>query len=245
MPRASRYLLPGYTYHLTQRCHNRDFLLRFAKDRDAYREWLRVGVRRHAVAIYGFNITCNHVHIIAHVDDVESVGAMMQLAAGAGGQQYNRRKQSSGAFWEDTYHCTLVENGRHLWNCLQYVELNMVRAGAVAHPSEWRWSSYAELMGQRQRYRILSPERLLESLGYGSMKELRASCATALAERLARANEREPHWTEALAVGTKAFVCAVQGQYHSRSRFVLEQHGTMTAGETWTVRESREPYGTV
>jgi len=43
MPRASDYLLNGYTYHLTQRCHDRQFLLRFGKDRDVYRDWLREG----------------------------------------------------------------------------------------------------------------------------------------------------------------------------------------------------------
>ena len=36
------------------RCHNRKFLLRFARDRDVYRKWLREGVRRHGVPIYGF-----------------------------------------------------------------------------------------------------------------------------------------------------------------------------------------------
>ena len=27
MPRANRYILPGYVYHLTYRCHDRKFLL--------------------------------------------------------------------------------------------------------------------------------------------------------------------------------------------------------------------------
>jgi hypothetical protein len=37
MPRANRYILPGYIYHLTQRCHNRKFLLRFRLDREKIR----------------------------------------------------------------------------------------------------------------------------------------------------------------------------------------------------------------
>jgi REP element-mobilizing transposase RayT len=75
---------------------NADFLLRFAKDRDAYREWLRVGVKRYGVAICGFSITSNHVHIVAHVDDVERIGELMHLVAGAGGQQYNRARERVG-----------------------------------------------------------------------------------------------------------------------------------------------------
>ena len=244
MPRASRYLLSGYTYHLTQRCHNRAFLLRFARDRDAYREWLRVGAKRHGVAVYGFCITCNHAHIVVHVDAVDAVAELMRLTAGAGAQQYNRRKGARGAFWEDTYHCTIVESGKHLWNCLQYVDLNMVRAGVVSHPAEWRWSSYGELMGTRRRYRILATERLLESLGGVSLEELRSTYVESLQARLASTgNVREPHWTEALAVGSRDFVGAVKRQYRHRSRFVVEQAAVGPAEGTWTIRDFREAYG--
>ena len=37
MPRANRYLLSGQLYHVTHRCHDRSFLLKFAKDRNEYR----------------------------------------------------------------------------------------------------------------------------------------------------------------------------------------------------------------
>ena len=73
MPRASRYLREGYTFHLTHRCHDRRFLLKFARDRNTYREWLRQAVKRYEVPVYGFNITSNHVHLIVHVDDTERV----------------------------------------------------------------------------------------------------------------------------------------------------------------------------
>ena len=37
MPRANRHLhvLPGRTYHVTHRCQDRAFQLKFARDRDA------------------------------------------------------------------------------------------------------------------------------------------------------------------------------------------------------------------
>ena len=54
MPRANRYFVPGYACHLTHRCHNREFLLRFAKDRDRYRMLLREGVREVEVSLLDF-----------------------------------------------------------------------------------------------------------------------------------------------------------------------------------------------
>jgi len=37
MARAKRHFLPGHVWHITHRCHKKEFLLKFAKDR---RRWL-------------------------------------------------------------------------------------------------------------------------------------------------------------------------------------------------------------
>ncbi|MBI5583101.1 MAG: hypothetical protein HY892_04700 [Deltaproteobacteria bacterium] len=36
MPRANRYFTPGQIRHITHRCHKREFLLKFAKDRQSW-----------------------------------------------------------------------------------------------------------------------------------------------------------------------------------------------------------------
>jgi hypothetical protein len=137
-------------------------------------------------------------------------------------------------------------DGRALQRGISGRDLNMVRAGVVTHPSAWRWCSHAELMGARVRYRILSIDKLVDSLGGGSVGDMRASYAAGLNERLASlGNCREPQWTEALAVGSKDFVCAVQGQYRNRCQFVVEQSPTEASGETWTVREPHEAYDAI
>jgi len=46
-----------------------------------------------------------------------------------------RHLYRKGAFWEDRYHATAVEKERHLIRCMIYIDLNMVRAGVVDHPS--------------------------------------------------------------------------------------------------------------
>ena len=51
MPRAHRIHLPGYVWHLTQRGHRQQFLLRFARDRQAViGRHGGAGCRRHATA---------------------------------------------------------------------------------------------------------------------------------------------------------------------------------------------------
>ena len=59
MTRANRYIVPGFPDHLTQRCHNRKFLLRYACDRQRYRIRLREALLDYRVALltYNYNIT--------------------------------------------------------------------------------------------------------------------------------------------------------------------------------------------
>jgi hypothetical protein len=45
--------------------------------------------------------------------------------------------------WEGRHRSSLVQSGRYLLTCLRYIELNPVRAGMVARPEEYCWSSYA------------------------------------------------------------------------------------------------------
>lgn len=239
MPRATRYLVDGYLYHLTHRCADGEFFLRFAKERDAYREWLRVGAERYKVSVLGYTVTCNHTHVVCEVRDRLAVADMMKLAAGSVAQQRNWRKAHEGSVWEHPYHCTRIEDGQHLLNCLRYVDLNMVRAGKNKHPSEWRWCGYDELTGQRQRYRIVNQERLLLLTGFSSMPEFAAFYRASIAERLASTDRvREPCWTDAVAVGSEEFVdAAVKTTTYRRHMDRYEVCG-QSGNKTWAVRES-------
>ena len=244
MPRAKRYLVEGHTYHLTHRCHDRRFLLRFARDRDAYREWLRQGVRRYRVPVFGYSITSNHVHLVIHVDDREAVGRLVDLVAGATARQYNRRKGRSGAFREDSYHATAVESGTHLWRCLRYVDLNMVRAGQVPHPDGWRWCGFGELTGVRKRYRILDVERLRQALDGADLDALRAFYGHYVGEGIGeREFAREPEWTDALAVGSRDYAERFAQATRRRRLQYARLEGRNATHEVWMAREVHDaPY---
>ena len=96
----------------------------------------------------------------------------MQRVAGRSGQQYNQRKQRKGAYWEDRYHATAVETGEPLRQCLAYIDLNMVRAGAVAHPEQWLDCGYVEIQHPKTRWRIIDEEQLKGLAGESSLEVL-------------------------------------------------------------------------
>ena len=122
MPRANRHHIPGYIWHITQRCHKREFLLKFAKDRQRWLRWLFEAKRRYRLSILNYIVTSNHVHLLVADDgDRETIPKSIQLVAGRTGQEYNRRKERKGAFWEDRYHATAIEGDDHLLQCMVYI----------------------------------------------------------------------------------------------------------------------------
>ncbi len=62
MARAKRHFLPGHVWHITHRCHKKDFLLKFARDRCRWLQWLFEAKKRYGIRILNYMVTSNHIH---------------------------------------------------------------------------------------------------------------------------------------------------------------------------------------
>ena len=125
----------------------------------------------------------------------------MQMVAGRTAQEYNQRKLRKGAFWEDRYHATAIEKDDHLVHCLVYIDLNMVRAGVVDHPSEWKESGYNEIQNPRQRYAIIDHDRLMQLFEQRTVEDLKASHQQWVEMGLkAKVKKRERKWAASIAL---------------------------------------------
>lgn len=241
MARAHRHYLPGQIWHLTHRCQERRFLLQFIRDRQAWIGWLFEARKRLGLRVLDYMATSNHVHLL--VDDRdggEVIPASMQLAAGRVGQGYNLRKERRGAFWEDRYHATAVESGEPFRRGLAYIDLNMVRAGVVAHPEQWPDCGYVEIQHPKARYGIIDFGRLMELMGVSRLEQLQQACREPIEEAIQRKQlERQSQWSESLAVGSTAYVEAVQKQLGPRAR----GRDVMPAETGGQLREDAVAYG--
>ncbi len=164
MPRASRHYLPGHIWHLMHRYQGKQFLLKFLKDRRIWVDWLYEARSRLGLCVLDYNVTSNHVHLIVRDRGGGEIARGMQLIAGCTGQQFNDRKRRRGAFWEDRYHATAIDSGKHLARCLVYVDLNMVRAGVVTHPRQRPTCGYREIQKPPRRFAIVDRDALAEVL---------------------------------------------------------------------------------
>jgi putative transposase len=51
-----------------------------------------------------------------------------------------------------------------------YIDMNMVRAGIVNHPADWKQSGYKEILSDKKIYSIIDPESLKELFDFHDIK---------------------------------------------------------------------------
>jgi putative transposase len=159
--------------------------------------------------------------------------ATMRLVAGRTAQAYNRRKKRRGAFWEDRYHATAVQADDHLARCMTYIDLNMVRAGAVSHPAEWDVSGFAEIQNPWKRKGVIDFDELRRLLGERTREEiairLRKSAEAGLSN-----TRRDAAWTAAVGVGDETYLAQLRERLGSKGlyRRLEVDHGVCTLRES-------------
>ena len=78
---------------------------------------------------------------------MQDLGEFMKGLLQRFSQWFNRAHSRSGTLWEDRFKSVIVEDGVAARTISAYIDLNPVRAGMVADPADYRWSSYGEAVG--------------------------------------------------------------------------------------------------
>ncbi|MCG8552325.1 MAG: transposase [Desulfobacterales bacterium] len=240
MARSKRYYIPKQIWHITHRCHKQEFLLKFAKDKYRWLHWLYVAKKKYGTTILNYTITSNHIHLLVMDDkDRMTIPKTIQLIAGRCAQEYNIRKKRKGAFWEDRYHATAVQSGRHLLRCLVYIDLNMVRAGVLEHPKLWDFSGYNEIQKPKRKYILINHDKLIELTGCGSLNSLTELHRDLVEKFIKEENyKRQTRWTQSVAVGDKDFVVDIK----KKLGFRADGRNIVSNNDEYTLREDQAPY---
>ena len=164
MARLPRLYFPGCVQHVIQRGNNREACFYDEADYKVYLSFLNESAKKYRVAIHAFVLMTNHVHLLATPSDEQGISRLMQALGRRYVQYFNFTHGRTGTLWEGRYKSTLVDSDSYLLTVYRYLELNPVRAGMVAHASEYPWSSYqANALGKP--IQLLTPHALYLQLG--------------------------------------------------------------------------------
>lgn len=149
MARLPRLVIPHQPHHIIQRGNDRQLIFRDASDYGIFLGWLRESAKQFNVAIHAYVLMSNHLHLLASPSDLIGLGRMMQWIGRQYVPYFNHKYQRSGTLWQGRYKTAIIDSERYFLTCSRYIELNPVRAGMVAAPADYAWSSYQHHIGMR------------------------------------------------------------------------------------------------
>jgi len=148
MPRLARAIVPGFPHHVTQRGNRRQQTFFHDDDYVRYLKLMAKWCERYRVDIWAYCLMPNHTHLIAVPETADGLRRAIGEAHRRYTAEVNHREGWTGCLWQGRF-SSFVMDERYLLTAARYVELNPVRAGLVAHPKEYPWSSArAHLLGR-------------------------------------------------------------------------------------------------
>lgn len=142
MPRRARLSLPSIPWHIIQRGNNRSVCFHAEDDYQFYLYYLKEFADKFGCVIHAYVLMTNHVHLLLTPAREDSAAQMMKHLGQRYVQYVNRTYRRSGTLWEGRFRSCLTQSEDYVLSCYRYIELNPVRAGMVAKPQDYRWSSY-------------------------------------------------------------------------------------------------------
>lgn len=164
MARLPRLTVPGYPHHVIQRGNNRQAIFDSRANYEDLLGLLAENARKTGVAIHSYVLMSNHFHLLVTPQADDSLPQMMQAVGRRYVRHFNDAMGRSGTLWEGRYKSTLIQTDRYLLACMAYIDLNPVRAGLVAEPGDYPWSSYGHYTGVRSD-KLITPHPLIWELG--------------------------------------------------------------------------------
>ena len=110
----------------------------------------------------------------------------------------------------------------------------MVRAGAVKHPADWAHSGFREIQAPPKRYAIIDLAVLSDLSGCATVAEFQKAHREWVDDALRGLGGRDERWSEALAVGSQAYLDKIKAALGGRAshRQIAEADGIHTLRES-------------
>jgi REP element-mobilizing transposase RayT len=140
-------MYPGAFYHVTSRGNEQKDVFKSKRDREKFLEYLASATERYGAVIHAYCLLGNHYHLLLETPE-GNLSQIMRHINGAYTTYFNVKRKRAGHLFQGRYKAILVEADEYATELSRYIHLNPVRAGIVAKPEEYQWSSYRSYIGQ-------------------------------------------------------------------------------------------------
>jgi len=163
--------------HVIQRGTNRSVLFVADSDYRFFLDCLRTACEKYGCHVHAYVLMTNHVHLLLTPTTASGIGRMLQSVCRRYVRRFNDTYERTGTLCQGRYKATVVDTDQYLFACHRYIELNPVRAGLVADPRHYPWSSHGAnalgasdpLVTPHERYLALDRDACTRQAAYRAL----------------------------------------------------------------------------
>ena len=144
MSRPPRVLSSTGLYHIMFRGINKMNIFEEAEDFKKMFGIIKEMKETEKFEIYAYCFMTNHVHLFIKEAEAGSIKAIMHKMLTRYVIWYNKKYKRSGSLVGNRYKSQAIEDEEYYFALVRYINQNPVRAGIVANPWEYSWSSYKD-----------------------------------------------------------------------------------------------------
>ncbi|MBP2659732.1 MAG: transposase IS200-family protein [Firmicutes bacterium] len=149
MSRQARQRSESGIYHIIIRGINKQVILEDDEDREKFIGYLQYYKEIASYILYGYCLMDNHIHLLIK-EGKETIGHTMKRIGVSYVGWYNRKYDRVGHLFQDRFKSEVVETDEYLLTVLRYIHQNPLKAGKEKSLFNYKWSSYAEYIGQNK-----------------------------------------------------------------------------------------------
>ncbi len=142
MPRNARIIMDNACYHIITRGHQKQNLFICESDYSKYLALLKKYKHKYHFLLYAYCLMPNHIHLVIEPKKHKQLSKIMHGLNLSYTIWFNKTYDKVGHLYQDRFKSMIIQKDEYLFSCINYIELNPVRAGIIEQPDKYSWSSY-------------------------------------------------------------------------------------------------------
>lgn len=143
MPRRARErtLYDGCYAHVYSRALEKRNIYHDHEDFLVFKRMLIRTKLKSGYRVHHYCLMNTHFHLVVSVQSREAFSQGLRELKQGYAKWYHKKYAKQGPVWWGRFGSQLIESEKYMYACGLYVEMNPVKAGIVARPEDWEYSS--------------------------------------------------------------------------------------------------------
>ncbi len=150
----------GHLHFITCRFFRHEPKFSVEKHRDLFVQLLEELRLKFRFKVVGYVVMPDHFDLLMAEPEIDTVANSIEMLRKRYGRRYNNSARSVDQVWETRYADTHIYDQARIEERLRFMHEQPVKAGLVASPTEWEWSSARSYKGMDEG--VVTVDRVID-----------------------------------------------------------------------------------